>query len=88
MKESQQSRVIETWNNFVECLMDAQTEWEFHREYMMGLNFESLPIEAQRIMRTASIHKATTFERALLNFVNEWLITGGLKSKLIKLEEK
>ena len=79
---------VETWNSFVKHLIGAKESWEAHKESMMGLQLDSLPIEAQRQLRFGSIHKASDFARAMLQIINRWRTSGGLKELLIVLPKK
>jgi len=67
-------------------LMEVKEYWEDHKEIMQSIrNINSLPIEAQRQLRYTSIHKATDFDRMLLQFINRWRTSGGLDSMFIVL---
>ena len=79
---------IESWNIFIKGLIMARDAWRIHREGMMSVNLASLPIEAQRQLRFRSIHKASDFERALLQAINRWRTSGGLEKMLIILPKE
>lgn len=80
---------VKSWNDFINALMETRDEWLYHKEVMQKFgNISKLPVEAQRQLRYTSVHKATDFERMLLQFVNRWRTSGGLDEMLIILPEK
>jgi hypothetical protein len=73
-----------TWNKFIESLLLTKKAWEVHREVMESKpDIDALGIEVSRKLRYPEIHRASDFERAMLNLINRARMSGGLDEMLI-----
>ena len=80
---------IDTWNSFIEALLLVRERWEEHKAVMLKhRDISHLPLEGQRQLRYTSIHKASDFDRMLLQFVNRWRTSGGLDNMIVTVPKE